>query len=140
VIQSLILLILWKHEAICHRNFVSTTCSMHPFLIMPFDFTWCYESLFLSLLWKLGRCSSLLTNLKPCSKRGSFSLLLYFYSCFIFLGGLLSPSSVYCKLYFTLSFINPSFFSSETVDHRNLSSFFFFDFSFFSWTDSMPAS
>lgn len=26
-----------KHEAICHRNFVSTTCSMHPLLTMPFD-------------------------------------------------------------------------------------------------------
>lgn len=26
-----------KHEAICHRNFVSTTCRMHPLLTMSFD-------------------------------------------------------------------------------------------------------
>lgn len=57
----------------------------------------CYQSCFLSLLWKSGRNSSWWNNLKSCSKARSFSLL-YFHSCFIIFRGLHSLSSVHCKL------------------------------------------
>lgn len=122
MIQSLNFLILWtfwKCEAICHRLYFYHL-QYTPIPNHTLWFTWCYQSFFLSLLWKLGRCSSWLINLKLCSKRRSFFLLPYFYSCFIFLGRLLSPSSVYCKLSFILFFTSPSFLFSEIADHRNL--------------------
>lgn len=108
-----------KLEAICHRNFVSTPCTMHPLLTMPFDL----HHATMPLLWKSERYNSWLINMRPWSKRISISLWLYFYSCPIFLGGFLSPSSVYGKFSFILSFIDPLFFSSKIVDQRNIFSY-----------------
>lgn len=146
----------WGHlpQRLCFHSLQYTPIPNHALW-----FTWCYQRFFLPVLWKSGRHSSWLINLKPCSKWRSFLLILYFYSCFVFLGGLFSPSSVYCKLYCKLSFIlynSLIFFQWDCWSQKPflffcmLPFFFFppppliwhkvtFDFAFFFWTDGMPA-
>lgn len=73
-------------------------------------FTSCYQSFFLPLRWKSEGYSSWLINLKPWSKRISFSLLLYFtvalYSLEVFFHPLVCMETfIYLILYTTVIFL-----------------------------------